>query len=69
MDKKELLDSLKNWPGDAKIEIAIPVNIHSDNPEGEDKIWREIAGVEINNTQDPLLTQHCLLFAGNITRE
>jgi len=62
MNKYELLEALKVWPGDEEIEIDIP-----DEPMMEDKIWFEIGMVEETNP-DPVDTNiHCLLFAGKIT--
>jgi hypothetical protein len=51
MKVKELINELKNWPEDAEVEMAIPVDLHSLEPFNRDmllrsdKIWLEI---EIN---------------------
>lgn len=69
MTKYELLEALKGWPGDAEIEIAIPVDLDADEPMMEEKIWLEIDMVEDANPDPVDSNLHCLLFAGEITME
>jgi len=66
MEVKQLINELSNWPKDAQVEVAIPV-MESNEPEMEDKVWREVSMVEEVNPDPRDDNKHCLLFAGKIT--
>lgn len=68
MTKKELIKSLKDWPEDAEIEIAVAKNVHAAEPVTEsDKYWLEIFMVEMPNPDPEDPNKHCLLFGGAVT--
>ena len=67
MTKSELIKALENWPEDAQVEMAIPVDLDSEEPEAEDKVWFPISFVEEVNTDPKDTNEHCLLFAGKMS--
>ena len=69
MKIKELIKELQQWPEDAQVELAIPVDLHSIHPVMEDKIWLELKMVEEPNPDTRDSNNHCLLFGGKITME
>ena len=62
MTKSELLEALKDWPEDAKVEVSVPIDIS--RPLSGNRRWFRIAEVEqIIEKSD---NEHCLLYVGNI---
>ncbi len=65
MTKKELVDSLKNWPDNAEVVVSVSKESDMSDPHNEeDKIWYELVDVEIpmEGEENP----HCLLFGGKV---
>lgn len=66
MIKSELINALSKWSDDAVIELAIAVDVNSDEPAMEDKVWLEIAMVEEPNPDPADSNKHCLIFGGRV---
>jgi len=66
MTKAEIIKALDKWSDDAQVELAIPVDLDSDEPMMEDKVWPEIKMIEETNS-DPLDdNKHCLILAARL---
>lgn len=55
----QLRELLKEWPGNAQVEMSVSYE--------DDPIWFEIAGVEQTCEDQP--NDHCLLYSGKVTME
>ena len=69
MTKKELVNSLAQWPDNAIVEIAIAKNLSAKEPFMEDKFWLDVEMIEDINPAPNSFNEHCLIFGGKITAE
>ena len=66
MKVSELINELSQWPMEAEVELAIPVDLDSEEPMMEDKVWLKIDMVEEPNVDPRDYNMHCLIFGGKV---